>query len=246
MKNTEMIENAIGICNLGFKVVFYAIFAFVVFYGIKLWCCDTAENKRNRRTYTIIVKKQLIEISILACFSGLVINGLKEMFVVDILEMVSVWQYLKFVLTIILLKSFFEGKRLYNGIGYMNIIEKIKSGKSWYKSPENGLIEEIKRSKLNYTLEKEKLEILKNFAPVSLIPLIGGYVLEGKNINLDWNVSTIFFVIILAVYICSVWKCYRNIKFWKENEWYVKNELRDLKYKESDEYKEAFKLYKND
>jgi hypothetical protein len=90
----------------------------------------------------------------------------------------------------------------------------------------------IERYNANYVIQAEKLGILKSLTPISLLPLIAGYILEGKNIEVNWNWYTIAFFTILVLYLYNLWKCYKNMKFWKLQMVEIQNELRDIQCKE--------------
>jgi len=148
-------------------------------------------------------------------------------------------QYWKIIFSIWIIKCFFSGKKLYEALNFFEFLRKVRDGEYRHTSPENIMISEMERYNSNYTLQVERLGILKSLAPISLLPLIVGYVLEGKNIVVDWNWYTVALFSILFIYFYNVWKCYSNMKFWKIRAGEVQTQLRDMQF-EKEYAKDSF------
>ena len=154
---------------------------------------------------------------------------LKDAFPINIFSLLD-GRYWKIIFSIWMIKNIFSGKDLYKELNFDDLLRKTREKKYNYTSPENIMVNKIERYNMSYTMQAEKLGILKSLTPISLLPLIAGYVLEGKNISVDWNWYTVAFVSILFVYFYNVWKCYKNMELWKLRIEKVKEELRDMQY----------------
>ena len=111
----------------------------------------------------------------------------------------------------------------------------IRENKTYnYTTPENIFLKRIDYYQTHYLLEKEKLGILKSLTPISLIPLLAGFLLEGQAIIINWNWYTVIFFGTLSWYFYSLRKNYNNIKLWKYKEIKIKDELRRVQNKQMD------------
>jgi len=152
-------------------------------------------------------------------------------FSINLFVILNVSKYWKIMLSILMICKFRSGKKLYKDVDFRRYLRDVERKKFGYNSPENILIGDIERFNLNYELQVERLGILKSMSPISLLPLVAGYVLEGKSIIVNWSWYTIIFYTILLIYFYNIWKCYNNMKIWKNRVWEVQEQLQIINYR---------------
>ena len=87
-------------------------------------------------------------------------------------------------------------------------------------------------------------DTLKSLAPVSLLPVIAGYIFEGKEMNIDWNSYTIVLIGGLLVYLYSLWKCNRDMEEWKRRGLDIREDLMKVEYNKDKPQREVEELKK--
>lgn len=192
-------------------------------------------EKRNDREYEkkwfnfwFVLKRKFVETVITA-----VIMGGCVLFFINILQMIDkmlFWKSYEFFVEICTIANICSGKKLYDGLNHCDYLDEIKEGKYNYSSitPKDIFRGMLERYRANYDLEIELLGILKSLTPISILPLVVGYIFEGKNIVFSWNIYTGMLVIILLFYFVKMWKVYRTIKILKIRELEVIERIRDI------------------
>ena len=232
----------INIFNNNFSSFLIIILLFLVAIAMNLYS-DKKEEGMKWIYFKIVIIKKLMEISVFFFCCIFIVFFLNEVFSIKILESNYFSQYWKVVLSFFILCNISQGKKIYDEINFKDLLKEIADDKYLYSSPENIMLEMIERYHLNYSLEVERLGILKSLTPISLVPLLAGYIFEGKNIQVNWNGYTITFFVFLCFYFYKLWKCYNNIKLWKTREFNVQNALREMHgKKEIDVVKARHKL----
>lgn len=199
--------------------------------GITLF--SKMKNGTDEKWYSFkyVVLKKLTEMIVLILMILALIIFLNESFFIDTLSVLNVTKYWKIVFSIWMLLNIVSGKRLYDWLEFGDFLQRVKDGKYGYTTPEIMILDIIERCNSKYELQKEKLGILKSLTPISVIPLIGGYILEGKKVAVDWNIYTISFFAILIWYFYSLWKCYKDMQLLKRRKLEIQRELTDIQYK---------------
>lgn len=188
------------------------------------------ENERWKY-FGIALRKKLLGMIML--FVGIVFLTifLEESFSVNIFELLHVSKWWKLLAVVWIINHIISGKKLYEEINFKYNLQEIKKREFGYRTTENIMLDIESRYNSNYVLQVERLGLLKSLTPVSLIPLIFGYILEGKELAIDWNWYTVVFFSILFIYFYNLWKCYKNMQFWKDRELEVQSALRDIQSK---------------
>lgn len=227
-------EGVLKIYNALFWDILLIVIACIFVVGLFLYSKMRTEDDDAWYTFENILKRKLAESFVLIFMTVCVITILNNAFSIDVLKLINISQSWKSFVGIWLGICIVSGKRFYDRCRFRGNLYEIKYGE--YKAyAENIMLDEINRYEAQYVLQTEKLGILKNLTPVSLIPLVAGYILEGKDIKVDWNWYTIAFVVVLFVYFFALWKCYSNMKFFKLRVVEVQNKLRDVQYKKEKE-----------
>ena len=234
IENIINIKKVIKLYNNYFGAVLSLVIISLIFVAFSLYLKNKNESDEKWYCFVYTLKKKLIEMLVMLLFTWILILFLNETFSIDLIKMIHLSKYWKLIFGIWVWLNIVSGKKLYDRLNFSDFIQKVKKGNYRYTSPENIMLEIIDRYNANYVLQVERLGILKSLTPISLIPLIAGYVIEGKNIEIDWNWYTVVFFAILFIYFYNLWKCYKNIQFWKIRVLEVQKELRNVQY-QSDE-----------
>lgn len=203
----------------------------LIVIGFSLYSKMKNDGDNKWYNYEYVIKKKLMEMLVFVIMFFILIIFLNEAFSIDILVLLQLSQCWKFIFSIWIAKNICSGKKLYDWLNFNNFMQRVKEGEYKYATPENIMMDIIDSYNSNYILQNEKLGILKSLTPISLIPLIAGYILEGKNITVNWNWYTVAFFAILFLYFYNLWKCYKNMKFWKIRACEIQKELRHIQYK---------------
>lgn len=212
------------------SIVSVILFSLVVI-GFNLYSKRKNDEDEKWHSYIYVIKKKLTEMIVFAIMIFILIVFLNEAFSIDIWGLLHVSEYWKIIFGIWIIKNICSGKKLYNWFNFNDFLQRVKKGIYGNTTPENIMMDLIDRYNSNYILQNEKLGILKSLTPISLIPLMAGYILEGKNITVNWDWYTVAFFTILVLYFYNVWKCYKNMKFWKMLECQIQKELRNIRYR---------------
>lgn len=217
--------------NKCFGSIVSVILFSLIAMGFILYSKVKSDGEEKWYSFEYVIKKKLTEMFVFAIMVLILIIFLNETFSIDILVLLHISQYWKFIFSIWVVKNIYSGKKLYDWFNFNDFLQRVKDGKYRDTTPENIMMDIIDRYNSNYILQNEKLGILKSLTPISLIPLVAGYILEGKNITVNWDWYTVVFFAILFLYFYYVWKCYKNMKFWKMRVLEIQKELRQIQYK---------------
>lgn len=188
----------------------------------------TKEDDKRWYSYVAVLKHEAFLAVIQMVIIIILMIFVLESFNIDVLKLINLDKYLKIILGVWITLHLRTGVTLYQKLNFSDFVDEVKSGKYNYTTPENIFLDLINGYQINYEMELEKLGIFKAMAPVSLIPLLVGYILDGNSIKIDWNWYTLIIVGSLFLYICALCRSYRNVKVWKVKKLDLENELRRL------------------
>lgn len=231
MKSEDLLENIIMIYSNCFWGVFFLVIAYLVFVGITLYLKKKDESEKGWDNYIFVVKKKVIEVLFGTFLLLIILVFWNEIFPVNPFTLLKPALYWKILFGVWMITNIISGKKLYCELNFREYLREVRKGAYQYTTPENILMGEMEHCNLIYTLQTERLGILKSLTPISLIPLIAGYILKGKNITVDWNWYTVVFFAMIIIYFYNVWKCYSDMKFWKKRAWKIQEELRNMHVK---------------
>lgn len=229
-----MLQRTLEIYNDFFIVIILCII--IVMIGKWFILKNQKDKKENEKwySYNTVLKNEITQLMVQAIILIFLIIFLKEAFNIDVLYLVQFNRFWKLFIGIWIVFHIKSSKSLYNRLVFHDFLDNVRYGKYPYTSPENIYLNNLDEYQINYELEFEKLGILKSLAPVSLIPLLAGYILEGKSIAVSWNWYTVAFFSILFLYFYKLWKVYEYLKIWKWKKLQTQKELRILQYKEKE------------
>jgi hypothetical protein len=196
--------------------------------GITLYSKMKGDGDKDWYSFVVVLKREIIQMMALGFIIFFLVYFLNESFSINVVELLQVIKYWKIIFGIWILLHMISGKELYNKINFSDFLQQVKDDKRKFTTPEKTFLDIIERYNANYIIQVEKLGILKSLTPISLLPLIVGYIIEGKDISVNWNWYTVVFFAILFLYLYNLWKCYKNMKFWKLYTVEVQKELRDI------------------
>lgn len=222
------LDKIINIYNDNFCNIIIVISLFFIITGINI---VKNENDRKKCNFLFILKENIVKMTVMLILWFAFVIFIKEAFSINIFGLSDFSRYWKILVSIWIAINFVKGKKLYNDLNFYALLEEIKEGENDYTSLEHIMLKMIDNYCAGYALEVEKIGILKCLAPISLIPLIAGYIVEGKDIKVNWNWYTVVFFGGLFVYIYNFWKSYKNLGLWKRRELKIRDELRLLQNK---------------
>ncbi len=231
MSTNIKIQKAINMYNSYFWLVILITFLAIVSIGGNLYL--KRENDDGKwYSFRAVLKREVIQMIVFGFIVYSLFVFLKEGVSINVVELLQLSEWWKIIFGIWIMVHIISGKELYRKLRFSGFLKEVKNGDYKYTNPVNVFMDIIERYNANYIIQTEKLGILKSLTPISLLPLIAGYILEGKNIKVNWNWYTIAFFTILAFYLYNLWKCYKNIKFWRLRMVEIQRELRDFQIKE--------------
>lgn len=219
------IEMILQIYNDLFNFLIFVVIMWFFIIGMDSYMRMKANRDGTWYNFKEAVVKKLVEMFMVAIVVWCIITILDVTFSIDVLTLFNVERNGKLILGIWLVVNIVSGRRVYIKRRFSHELNEIMYG-DYKEYAENVLLDEINRYSNLFMLQKEYLGILKNLTPVSLIPLVAGYIVEGKIPGIDWNWYTIVFVAALLIYIFALWKCYDNMKILKMREVEIQNRLR--------------------
>ncbi len=203
-----------------------------MFIGIVLYSKKKNDDDKKWYSFREALKREVMQMIAFGFIVYFLMFFLNEAVSINVVELLKLSKWWKIIFGIWIIVHIISGKELYDKLNFNDFLREVKNGNHSYTTPVNIFMNIIERYNANYVIQAEKLGILKSLTPISLLPLIAGYILEGKNIEVNWNWYTIAFFTILVLYLYNLWKCYKNMKFWKLQMVEIQNELRDIQCKE--------------
>lgn len=176
----------------------------------------------------ILIKRVLQEnvvivfLIILVCLLG------ESIFDINISKIYFLKKYGKLIVGAYLVYVFLTVKRHRYQLDFSIFLSDVSKNKYSYMSSENIFQLEIERTEDLVEIQKIKINILKSLFPSTLIPLIGGYILENKKVSVNWNVFTISFGFMIVFYFFQLWKSYKNLELFKYRIYRIKHERTKL------------------
>lgn len=203
---SEIVNSMVDLFNKYFYGLFIvcllSLILFIIYKKIQI------TDSRKWWTLIYVIKNKLLQIFIQIIIISTPLFFLYKVYDIDLLNVEYVNRYLKIVFTIWIILHFKSGCKLYIRKNRHLIFEDIEHS----RDAELIYLSSIENLTTSCEIKFEKIGILKSLAPVALIPLLAGNIIEGKDIKINWNWYTIIFLFILSVYCYSLWKSYYDLK----------------------------------
>lgn len=220
--------NCINIINELTIGIFAALIIISIFIIINFYINKQYDIKRWFNLIASIrtdIGKMIVEVILILLFIFFV-RWLLNINLITVLKIDAWW---KIAVDVFVILHIYSIRKSYKKLAFYDFIDDVKSGKNLVSIPKHIFEYEIEKCNLNYEILKERLDVLKTLAPVSLIPLIAGYIIEhGENIKIEWNTYTIIFFVSLCLYIWSMFTCFSNMTLWKSRLLYLNKELKKI------------------
>lgn len=188
---------------------------------------NNSDSENKFISVQVVIKRELIQMLVEIIGVIMLMLFLKSAFEIDVIKLLKVSELWKVFLGIYAIFHIRSGHRSCKLLDQSDFLRKVKRGEYSHTTPENIFQDLIDDYQTNYEMAIEKLNILKAMAPVSLIPIIAGVVLQGNILVINWNWYTVIFFGALLFYFFSIWKSFRNIRFWKNEKSKMGAELRN-------------------
>lgn len=231
------IEHIVNLYNKLFPFAILLGVIFLVCRGIYLYYLMNVENDKKWYSFRLICKQEIERMLMFVIGVFLFDFLISGAFSIKVSNYLDIHKYWKIAIGLLIIIRFRSAKILYRELNYQDFLRRVTSGENNYTTPENIFLNMIEVYNINIEMKNEKMEILKSLTPISLLPLIVGWMLEGKNVEIDWNWCTVAIVAILVIYLYNVWKCYYDMRFWKLRKIEIQRELREHSTEEKDEEK---------
>lgn len=196
----------LNIFNSIFVLLLFSIILVIVIKGITVFLNNDKNKKKEFRVALHIGFKKIIEQIIAFSVLCSIINVCIE---VSIIRFLVDYRLIKLLIGSVGIYDFRYGYKAYGRIRFDDFLDDIEDGEYAYFPTRQEYENLIVDYQVSSELVKEKLEIIKSLTPISIIPVIAGYVLKGEDIVVNWNGCTIVFVLIIILF---VWFLYDNYK----------------------------------
>ena len=193
-------DKILNIYNMLFPTIIAFLIVILMIYAMKI-LNDT--DKRRKRDYKIAVS-----IVFQRMFEHIIVFGILFLililcFDINIYSIVLKYNLSRVVFGIMITYYVNRGRKIYNRLQEEYALDcatssKLESYKISIEVVQNNLI--------------VKIDLLKAFAPISLISVIASYFLgNNEQIDVDWNMYLIIFMIIIGIYIILVIDTYSKL-----------------------------------
>lgn len=214
--------------NRIFGVIAIIFITYTIFTGYNLYIQKSFDSKRSWHHFIWIIKKRFIKAFMLIIALLIILIIVNDSFSFDLFKFSYFNKYWKISISLITLINIYFGKMEYFHLQFIYFLFNIKKEKNSYKSVKEYLLNLADSYTNRYLIKEKKLDILKSLAPVSLIPLLVGYILEGNSVVINWNWYTVILINIMILYFVYICKCYIEMKFDSVILLNIKFELRDI------------------
>lgn len=225
---TEIVLRILEIYNDLFGEIIFMFLLYLAILTLHLSKSKNSVEDNKWNSYCVVFKNEILQMIVQFSIFIFLIFMIKESFNIDIINLFQVDKYCKIWVSLWIGLHFKSGVSFYNRLQFHDFLDKVKDGKYSYMKSETIYLNYIENYQANYEVEIEKISILKSIAPVSMVPLLAGFVFEGKTINVNWNWFTVIFFLILFMYLYKLWKSFKYLKIWKWKKIQMQNELRRL------------------
>lgn len=203
-KLIDVATQVLKIYNNLFVLLIFAIILCIAIKGIMVFR-DNNEKMTFRVALHIGFKKLIEQITVFVVLY-FIINVCME---ISVFRLLDEHKLIKLLIGCIMIYDTRYGYKAYGRLRFDDFLDDIENGKYAYcpthQEYENLIIDYQASSELI----KEKLGIIKSLTPISIITVIAGYVLKGEDIVVNWSGCTIVFVLIIILF---VWSLYDNYK----------------------------------
>lgn len=224
-------EKALNIYNNIFTILFISILFWVV---IKVMTIYQDNDKNKKMTFRVALNigfKKLIEQLIAFGALCFIINMCIE---ISIFHLLLEYRLIKVLIGSVVVYDLWYTHKAYGRLRYDDFLDDIENGKYAYCPTQLEYENLIIHYQMSVELIKEKLGIIKSLTPISVITVIAGYVLKGEDIVVNWNGCTIIFVLIIILFIWSLYDNYKKLCDIKHKCLEVEKRLNKNRYQAND------------
>lgn len=216
--------------NTFFALIIVLIFC-VILKGMLIYKDNDQNKKMTFRVALHIGLKKLAEQVSAFFVLCVIINMCID---IDIFHVLLEQKLIKLLVGGIAAYDLWYARKAYGRLRVDDFLYDIEEGKYAYSPTQleyENLIIDYKKS---MELVSEKLSIIKSLTPISIVTVIAGYVLKGEDIVVNWNGCTIIFVLIIILFIWSLYDNYKKLCNIKCKCAEVEKRLNKNKYQTSD------------
>lgn len=219
-------EQVLESYNKLFPILFCAFLGFLVVRGLLLH----QKKDENSGYYRIAIKNEVEKVIVQFLIATVIMWMLNRVFSIDISYYINIGKYWKLIAGVCVAFRTKSGIELFRRLQRLRERRRIKDGEYKYLPPEKILTHEIEWWDAQYELQGKRMDILKGLSPISILPLIAGYILEGTELIVDWKWCIGGYALGMAVYAYSLWKCYNDMREakWKKSE--CRQDLLEVEY----------------
>lgn len=220
MKNFLEYYNKLFLFLLGMMLIGLTV------YGVYLHF----QKNENFYYFRVVVKREIEKVIVQVLITIVMVLGMREAFKIDISYYIDVDVWWRIILGGCIVWRLKSGNRFYRRLQRLRERRRVKSGEYNFLSPEKILVHEIEWWEAEYELQGKRMEILKSLTPLSILPLIAGYILEGKDLIVDWKWCIGIYLFGVAMYIYFLWKCYYDMRESMRKKSECRHDLLEVEY----------------
>lgn len=219
-------EQVLVCYNKLFPILLLFFVGVLVIYGLLLH----QKEDENIYYYRITIKNEVKKVIVQVIIVAVIMCVLARMFAINISYYMNIDKWWKLVVGVCALFRTKSGIDFFRRLQRLCKRRRVKAGEYKYLPPEKILIHEIEWWDAQYELQGKRMDILKSLSPISILPLIAGYILEGTELIVDWKWCIGGYAFGIAVYAYSLWKCYNDMCEAKRKKAECRQDLLEVEY----------------
>lgn len=216
----------LDIYNEWFNLIIFGPICYLIFVGGRFYF-NRDINYSKWNNLTLAIQNTVSDVLVSLLFIVIVYITLTKVLNIDVLFALNfdkTWRALVSIFMLNHVKLAIDRFKRYEHFDYRRYFRE-RYGDDRY-------ILELKKEIIIYesylTIEKEKFDYLKNIAPIPLVSLFAGFLLQGKHINIDWNSYTILFCFFIGYYCYRSYQSFRTIRSIVNKKLNIQIELNDV------------------
>lgn len=149
---------------------------------------------------------------------------------IDIFDLLIKHSLVKMGIIATVALSVYRGYVAYRNLRFYDFLDEIEQNKYDYNVSQLEYENALVNCRILTEILTQKIEILKSITPISIISILAPNILEGKNININWNMYTIVFIVISAFVAFLLYSYLKKLCATKQKYAAIEKRLNKYKY----------------
>ena len=209
--------------------ILFSLFALISLLNIYNTYQNSDKNKRlSLKTAVKIGIKNFFEKLIFSAALWLIMLMYLQ---IDILDFLLKHSLVMISIIITVTLSIYRGYVAYRNIRFYDFLDEIEQNKYNYNPSQLEYENALVHCRISIEILTQKIDIVKSMAPISIISILAPHILEGKNININWNLYTIVFATASAFAVFLLYNYLKKLCTLKRKHAIIEQRLNKYKYK---------------